>query len=181
MVHTSAKSFGQVYVPSINWIVMVGVLTLVFSFRSSSALAYAFGMAVTGTITITTTLFLYIAHTRWKTPLWVVLIGGGALIGVNLLFLAANLTKLVHGAWLPLLIAIVTFTIMRTWERGRVIATAARDEAEGHCRRSSTRSPSTRLRWRWCRAPRSSSTEARKPRRWRCATTSSTTKCATNT
>ena len=134
VVHTSASAYGQVYVPSINGILMVGVLVLVFAFQSSAALAYAFGMAVTGTITITTTLFLYIAHTRWRTPLWIVLIGGGALILIDLMFLAANLTKLVHGAWLPLLIAIVAFTVMRTWERGRIIVTREREEAEGSLR-----------------------------------------------
>ncbi|MCV7229369.1 potassium transporter Kup [Mycolicibacterium komossense] len=134
VVHTSAKAYGQIYVPSMNGILMVGVLVLVFSFKSSAALAYAFGMAVTGTITISTILFLYIARTRWHTPLWVVLIGGGALVVVDLLFLAANLTKLVHGAWLPLLIALVAFTIMRTWERGRIITTKAREEAEGSLR-----------------------------------------------
>jgi KUP system potassium uptake protein len=134
VVHTSASAYGQVYVPSINAILMVGVLVLVFSFRSSAALAYAFGMAVTGTITITTLLFLYIARTRWQTPLWLVLIGGGALVLIDLLFLAANLTKLVHGAWLPLLIAVVAFTVMRTWEQGRIIVTREREEAEGSLR-----------------------------------------------
>lgn len=134
VVHTSAKAYGQVYLPSINGILTVAVLILVFAFRSSAALAYAYGMTVTGTITITTILFLYIAHTRWHTPLWAVLIGGGALVAVDLLFLAANLTKIVHGAWLPLLIALVAFTIMRTWERGRIITTKAREEAEGSLR-----------------------------------------------
>ena len=134
VVHTSAKAFGQVYVPAINAILLVGVLILVFAFGSSAALAYAFGMAVTGTITITTVLFLYIARTRWHTPLWLVLIGGGALVFIDLLFLAANMTKLVHGAWLPLLIALVAFTVMRTWERGRAITTRAREEAEGSLR-----------------------------------------------
>jgi KUP system potassium uptake protein len=134
IVHTSAKAFGQVYVPSINAMLMVGVLILVFAFRSSAALAYAFGMAVTGTITITTLLFLYIARTRWGTPLWLVLIGGGALLLIDLMFLAANLTKLVHGAWLPLLIAVVAFTVMRTWERGRDIVTKAREDEEGSLR-----------------------------------------------
>jgi len=134
VVHTSAKAFGQVYVPSINAILMVGVLVLVFAFGSSAALAYAFGMAVTGTITITTVLFLYIARTRWGSPLWLVLIGGGTLVLVDLMFLAANLTKLVHGAWLPLLIALVAYTVMRTWERGRAITTKARESAEGSLR-----------------------------------------------
>jgi KUP system potassium uptake protein len=134
VLHTSASTMGQIYVPTINGFLMVGVLTLVFAFRSSAALAYAFGMAVTGTITITTLLFLYIAHTRWRTPLWVVVVGGGALLAIDLMFFAANLTKLVHGAWLPLLIGILAFTVMTTWQRGREIVTRAREEAEGPLR-----------------------------------------------
>ena len=129
--HTSASTIGQIYVPWINGALMVAVLILVFAFRTSAALAYAFGMAVTGTITITTTLFFYYARTRWRWPLWPVLIGGGLLLVVDLMFLAANMTKLVHGAWLPLLIGIIAFTVMTTWERGRKIVTKARAEAEG--------------------------------------------------
>ena len=132
--HTSASTIGQIYVPWINGLLMVAVLILVFAFRSSAALAYAFGMAVTGTITITTTLFFYYAHTRWRWPLWVVLTGGGLLLLVDLMFLAANLTKLVHGAWLPLLIGVAAFTVMTTWEKGREIVTRAREKAEGPLR-----------------------------------------------
>ncbi len=132
--HTSASTIGQIYVPWINGMLMVAVLILVFAFRSSAALAYAFGMAVTGTITITTTLFLYYAHTRWGWRLWMVLTGGGLLLLVDLMFLAANLTKLVHGAWLPLLIAISAFTVMTTWKKGRGIVTRAREKAEGPLR-----------------------------------------------
>ena len=108
-----------------------GGLILVFAFRSSASLAYAYGMAVTGTITITTILYLYIARKRWRAPLWLIVIGGGALLCVDLLFLAANLTKLVHGAWLPLLIAVTTFIIMTTWQRGSTIVTRKRETAEG--------------------------------------------------
>jgi KUP system potassium uptake protein len=132
--HTSASAYGQVYVPAINGMLMVAVLILVFAFRSSSALAYAYGMAVIGTITIVTLLYFYLARTRWHAPLWLVLIGGGALLLVDLLFLAANLTKLVHGAWLPLLIAITAWTVMTTWERGRGIVTRAREREEGPLR-----------------------------------------------
>ena len=131
IVHTSASAYGQVYVPAINWMLMVSVLILVFAFESSAKLAYAYGMAVIGTITIVTLLFFYLARTRWGTPLWMVVVGGGALLGVDALFLAANLTKLVHGAWLPLLIAIAAWTAMMTWERGRKLVTAARERAEG--------------------------------------------------
>lgn len=129
--HTSESSFGQIYVPWINGMLWVAVLVLVFAFRSSSALGYAYGMAVTGTITITTLLFLYIARTRWRAPLWLVIIGGGALLTVDLMFLAANLTKLLHGAWLPLLIGLTAFTVLITWQRGREVVTQARDEVEG--------------------------------------------------
>ncbi|MDT4911904.1 MAG: system potassium uptake protein [Pseudonocardiales bacterium] len=132
--HTSASTIGQIYVPWINGLLMVAVLILVFAFRSSAALAYAFGMAVTGTITITTTLFFYYAHTRWRWPLWVVVTGGGLLLLVDLMFLAANMTKFVHGAWLPLLIAVAAFTVMTTWEKGREIVTRAREKAEGPLR-----------------------------------------------
>ncbi|MGW6696303.1 potassium transporter Kup [Nocardia sp. NPDC055049] len=131
IVHTSESTIGQIYVPWINWLLMVSVLTLVFAFRSSHALAYAFGMAVTGTITITTLLFFYVARARWRTPYWLLALGAVPLLGIDLLFLGANLTKIVHGAWLPLLIGVIAFTVMTTWERGRDIVTAAREQREG--------------------------------------------------
>jgi KUP system potassium uptake protein len=131
VVHTSASTVGQVYLPWINGMLMVMVLIIVFAFRSSAALAYAYGMAVTGTITITTVLYLYIAHARWRVPLWLIVVGGSALLIVDLLFVGANLTKVVHGAWLPLLIAIATFTVMTTWWRGSTIVTRRREIAEG--------------------------------------------------
>ena len=131
IAHTSASTIGQIYVPWINGVLMISVLTLVFAFRSSAALGYAYGMAVTGTITITTLLFFYLARTRWHTPLWLVLLGAGTLLTVDLLFFAANITKLVHGAWLPLLIGIVAFTVMTTWQKGRRIVTAEREAIEG--------------------------------------------------
>jgi KUP system potassium uptake protein len=132
--YTSEERVGQIYVPWINWILLVAVLTLVVTFRTSAALAYAYGMAVTGTITITTLLFLYVARSQWHTPLWIVLTGGGVLLAIDLLFLAANLTKLVHGAWLPLLIAIVAFTVLTTWQKGRELVTRQRQRDEGPLR-----------------------------------------------
>ncbi|WP_313888678.1 potassium transporter Kup [Mycolicibacterium sp. CBMA 226] len=134
VMHTSASTIGQIYVPWINSILMVAVLGLVFAFRSSASLAYAFGMAVTGTITITTLLFLAIARARWRWPLWQVAGIGAVLLTVDLLFFAANLTKLVHGAWLPLLIGLIAFTVMTTWQDGRAVVTRARDAVEGPLR-----------------------------------------------
>jgi KUP system potassium uptake protein len=86
---------------------------------------------VTGTITITTLLFFYYARHQWRTPLWIVLAGGGTLLAIDLLFFAANLTKLTHGAWLPLLIGITAFTILTTWQRGRELVTRERVREEG--------------------------------------------------
>ncbi|WP_405969770.1 potassium transporter Kup [Streptomyces sp. NBC_00988] len=134
IAHTSESTIGQIYVPWINWLLMVSVLTLVFAFRSSAALAFAFGMAVTGTITITTLLFFYVARAKWGTPMWLIATGATLLLSVDLLFVAANLTKLVHGAWLPLLIGITAFTVMTTWQRGREVVTAERAEHEGSLR-----------------------------------------------
>jgi len=134
IAHTSESTIGQIYVPWINWLLMVSVLTLVFAFRSSEALAFAFGMAVTGTITITTLLFFYVARDRWGAPRWLIGVGASVLLAVDLLFVAANLTKLVHGAWLPLLIGLTAFTVMTTWQRGRRIVTAEREQHEGPLR-----------------------------------------------
>jgi len=131
ITHTSEEQAGQIYVPWINWALLVSVLTLVVTFRSSTALAYAYGTAVTGTITITTLLFFYVAWRSWHRPTWLVATGAAFLLSVDLLFLAANLTKLVHGAWLPILIGIVVFTIMTTWQKGRELVTRQRQRDEG--------------------------------------------------
>ena len=131
IAHTSESSIGQIYVPWINGMLLVAVLILVFAFRSSAALGYAYGMAVTGTITITTLLFLYVVRVRWRAPLWLVIIGGGALLTVDLLFLAANMTKLLHGAWLPLLIGLIAFTVLTTWQRGHELVVASRTRMAG--------------------------------------------------
>jgi KUP system potassium uptake protein len=134
VIHTSEETMGQVYVPWINWLLLVSVVTLVLTFKSSSALAFAYGMAVTGTITITTLLFFYIVRYHWGKPLWLVALGAGPLLTVDLFFLAANATKITHGAWLPLLIAITAFTVLTTWQRGRQIVTRKREGEEGPLR-----------------------------------------------
>jgi KUP system potassium uptake protein len=133
--HTSEEAVGQVYVPWINWFLLVAVLTLVFTFEKSTALAFAYGLAVTGTITITTLLFFYVVRNQWRRPFWLVLAAAVPLLTVDLLFLAANLTKFTHGGWLPLLIAVVTFTILTTWQRGREIVTDRREREEGPLRK----------------------------------------------
>ena len=134
VTYTSARTMGQIYVPWINWLLMAAVLALVFAFRSSSALAFAYGMAVTGTIAITTLLFFYIVRTQWGRPLWLVAPAAGGFFAVDLLFLGANLTKVLHGAWFPLLIGLIVFTVMTTWRRGRELVLARRERKEGSLR-----------------------------------------------
>jgi KUP system potassium uptake protein len=131
IVHTSEERIGQIYVPWINWALLVAVLGLIFLFKKSTSLAYAYGMAVTCTITITTLLFLFIAARKWGKPLWLVVGGGAILLVVDLMFVAVNLTKISHGAWLPLLIGIVVFIVLITWQRGRGIVTRLRQQEEG--------------------------------------------------
>ena len=141
IAHTSEETIGQIYVPWINWVLMVSVLTLVFTFETSAALAFAFGMAVTGTITITTLLFFYIVRHQWRKPLWLVAPAARCLLTVDLLFLAANLTKITHGAWLPLLIGVTVFTILTTWQRGRELVTERREQRRGLAARVHRRAP----------------------------------------
>jgi KUP system potassium uptake protein len=134
VVYTSAKTMGQIYVPWINWLLAAAVLALVLAFRTSASLAFAYGMAVTGTITITTLLFFYIVRRRWGKPLWLVLPAAAAFLAFDLLFLSANLTKLTHGAWFPLLVGLAIFTVLTTWQRGRELVSERRERQEGRLR-----------------------------------------------
>lgn len=119
--YTSKDTIGQIYVPSINWMLLGAVILLVFAFRSSTALATAYGLSVTGTMLIDTLLLAIVAYTRWPdTRKWVLPLCGLFLL-IDLAFLFANGAKLMSGigAWVPLFIGIGAFTMMRTWRRGR--------------------------------------------------------------
>jgi len=129
--HTSDKEVGQVYSPTINWGLFLAVVVLVVGFGSSAALASAYGVAVTGTFALNTILFLVVVRRIWRKPRWVVIVGGVVFLSVELTFFAANLTKIAHGGWLPLLVAAVVFTVLMTWQRGRVIVTRNRTTEEG--------------------------------------------------
>ncbi|MTD13994.1 potassium transporter Kup [Nakamurella sp. YIM 132087] len=128
---TSEKESGQIYVPAVNWLLFAGVLVLMLAFESSSSLATAYGLAVTGTLLLTTTLFLVLARSAWHWPLWWIVVLGIVFGGTELTFFAANLTKVVHGGWLPLLVAVVVVTVMLTWHKGRLLITTRREQAEG--------------------------------------------------
>jgi KUP system potassium uptake protein len=129
--HTSTRESGQIYVPAVNWLLFAGVLVLILSFRSSSRLATAYGVAVTGTFLITTTLFLIVAARAWSWPAWRLVLLAGAFGCTELFFFAANLTKVVSGGWLPLVIAALIVTVMTTWQTGRRVVTARRVALEG--------------------------------------------------
>jgi KUP system potassium uptake protein len=134
VVHTSKRAYGQVYVPIVNWLLLVAVLTLVFAFQSSAKLAFAYGTAVTGTILVTTVLFFFISRHRWRRPLLLTLAGAAFFLAIELTFFASNLTKLRHGAWLTLAIGALLFFVMVTWYRGRQLVTAERFRVEGPLR-----------------------------------------------
>ena len=119
VVHTSSKAEGQIYIPEINWMLMVACIALVVAFGSATKLASAYGIAVTGTMAITSFLFFRIARTKWGWPLWAGLLFYIPLIVIDYSFFSANLVKLADGGWFPLAIGIGMFTIMTTWWRGR--------------------------------------------------------------
>jgi len=130
-IRHKSGSEGQVYVPAVNWLLYAAVIGLVIGFGSADALASAYGIAVTGTFATTTILFFVVVRKRWKKSLWIVLPGAAAFITVDLAFFSANLTKVVSGGWFPLAVALIIFTVLSTWQRGRVLVTEKRSEAEG--------------------------------------------------
>lgn len=119
--HTSADERGQIYIPVVNWALMVGTVLLVLSFQSSSALASAYGIAVTGTMAITTILTSIVAYKLWKWNIWLIGVILCLLIAVDLAFLGANALKIFAGGWFPLMFGAILFTLMTTWKRGRQI------------------------------------------------------------
>jgi KUP system potassium uptake protein len=121
IVHTSEKEYGQIYVPEINAVLMLGTIAIVLGFRSSGALGAAYGIAVTGTMAITTLLFAVVARTRWQWPLWRVLALAAFFLTFDLAFLGANALKIERGGWVPLVIALGILILMTTWKRGREI------------------------------------------------------------
>ena len=119
IVHTSAREHGQIYVPQINKLLMVGTLLIVAGFKSSSALGAAYGIAVTGTMSITTLLFAVVARTRWGWPKWRVVALAAFFFVFDFAFLGANAMKIIQGGWVPLAIALGVLALMTTWKVGR--------------------------------------------------------------
>ena len=119
ITHTSAAAYSQIYIPSINWALMVMVILLVLVFRNSSNLTAAYGIAVTGAMFIDTCLLAVVLFSLWRWNRWL----AGALIGLFLIvdtaYFAANLLKVPQGGWFPLLIGLIAFTLLTTWATGR--------------------------------------------------------------
>jgi len=122
--HTSRETIGQIYIPSINWMLMVGTIATVIGFGSSTALATAYGVSVTGTMLITS--FMLIVAMRHHTTMPPALFWplAALFVLVDVAFLFANLVKFMDGAWFPILLGVVVFTLLRTWGRGRQLLQA---------------------------------------------------------
>ena len=121
IMHTSERQIGQIYVPSMNWALLVGVIVLVLGFHTSSNLAAAYGIAVTAVMIIDTILVFFIARRlwRWSMPVAVLVCAGFFVMDVSLF--SANVTKIFNGGWFPIATAIVVYTLLTTWKRGRAL------------------------------------------------------------
>ena len=121
IIQTSPDVIGQVYVPAVNWLLMISTLALVLGFGSSAKLAGAYGVAITSTMVITSVLAFFVMRGRWGWNPVIVGMTAAFFLMVDLLFLGANLTKITQGGWIPLLVAGIVFTLISTWRLGRLI------------------------------------------------------------
>jgi KUP system potassium uptake protein len=124
IVHTSHTQEGQIFIPRVNRVLLIGVLGLVLLFRSSDSLANAYGIAVSGTMVATTALAFFVVWKLWRWPLWAALALICAFLAIDVSFFAANLFKVVDGGWVPLTLGAAMFVLMWTWSRGSAILTA---------------------------------------------------------
>jgi KUP system potassium uptake protein len=121
--HTSAQAFGQIYVPAVNWLLLVVVAAAVIGFGSSSRLASAYGVAVMGTMLTTTILTFFVLRHGWRYPLWVCILATGFFLAIDAAFLSSALMKVLEGGWLPLALGAAVFALMITWKNGRAALT----------------------------------------------------------
>ncbi len=128
-VHTSESEANQIYIPVINWALLIAVLVLVLTFRNSSNLAAAYGIAVTGAMLIDTALLAVLLFTVWKWKPWVSIPLLAVFFIVDGAYFAANLTKIPEGGWFPLLVGAIVFTLLTTWARGRFLMRQRMQEA----------------------------------------------------
>jgi KUP system potassium uptake protein len=124
IIHTSSTQEGQIFIPRVTRVLLLGVLALVLLFRSSDALANAYGIAVSGTMVATTSLAFFVVWKLWRWPLWAALALTGAFLAIDVGLFIANLYKVVDGGWVPLMLGMAMFVLMWTWSRGSQILLA---------------------------------------------------------
>jgi KUP system potassium uptake protein len=130
ILHTSTQHVGQIYIPVINWFLLVCTLAVILHFGSSGALGAAYGIAVSLVMLITTVLTFFVIRYRWHYPLWLCLLATGIFLSIDASFAASNLLKFTQGGWIPIGFALLLFTLMTTWKQGRqLMAQALRAEA----------------------------------------------------
>ncbi|MDN5275325.1 MAG: potassium transporter Kup [Candidatus Saccharibacteria bacterium] len=129
--HTSIVSTGQIYIPLVNSILWALVVVLVVFFGSSQRLAGVFGVAVSGTLIIDSVLFIVVMYSLWRKSIFAVLLAAIVFLPLDLLFVTSNLPKILNGAWFPIVLAILAFTIITTWTKGQQIVTRKRRVLEG--------------------------------------------------
>jgi KUP system potassium uptake protein len=132
--HTSESMVGQVYVPAVNAILFFSVIVIVVGFGSPTALANAYGVAVTGTFFLTAVLFLAVARLLWHKPRGLIILGAATFLTIDGAFFLSSLSKVIHGGWLPLVMASGVFLVLLTWRQGSQIVTANRRKVEGPLR-----------------------------------------------
>ncbi len=115
---TSDTEYGQIYVPAINWLMMLGTVALAYGFGSSDRLAGAYGTAVSTTMLLTTGLLFTAMRLLWRWPLWAALLVSGLFLLIDLAFFGANLLKLLEGGWIPLVVGAAIYLVMTTWHAG---------------------------------------------------------------
>ena len=119
--HTSDQEIGQIYLPGINWTLLIAVLALVVGFGSSTNLAAAYGIAVTGTMFITDLLAFVVARYVWGWPFWRAFLGALPFAAIDLAFFSANSVKIADGGWFPLVFGLAVYVMLSTWKRGRAL------------------------------------------------------------
>lgn len=128
---TSEREGGQIYLPAVNFLLLIAVIAVMLAFGSSARLATAYGVSVTGALVVDTLLLLLVARPLWHWQPWKIAIAAVVFGGLELTFLAGNLSKIANGGWVPLAIAAVVLMVMTTWRRGRLLVMADRKKKEG--------------------------------------------------
>ncbi|RCX10801.1 potassium transporter Kup [Extensimonas vulgaris] len=124
ILHTSIRDTGQIYIPAVNWALLVGVVVAVTFFGSSTALAAAYGISVSLVMVITTLLTFFVLRYGWGYPLLLCIAATGFFLAIDLLFFASNALKIVQGGWFPLTMAAALYVVMTTWKEGRALLNA---------------------------------------------------------